>query len=237
MKILESLKSRRLSKILSAAAVGGMLFAGSGNVQAVERDIQMFTESYTATAEGERYFDQIATFFGGTVFKADVNAQGMISSDNSLNIAGTLDWSYTSPRTKQTTDLNIPFYIVQNGDNDMTIYVQRYRTWNKITVPGFPAAISTILKANDLKTLQENAAAVESAEVYSDNANQTVMKLVVDGNYIANVLSKYDNQAGDDAVIHDCLKKTFTDNDISCSWTYDKKKSRPSPQLLNLPTL
>ena len=226
MKFLEKLKSRKLAKVLSAAAVGGMLFTGSGDVQAAANDIQTFRESYTAAAEGERYFHQVATFFGGTVFKADVNSEGMVSADNSLNIAGTLDWSFTSPRTKQTTNLKIPFYVAQSGDNDMIVYVQRNNTWSKITLPGFPAEISSILKANDLKTLQANAAAVKSAEVYSDDANQTVMKLVVDGKYIAGVLSKYDNQSGDDAVIHDALKNTFSNNDIQCSWTYDKTKKQ-----------
>lgn len=223
MKFLEKLKSRKLAKVLSAAAVGGMLLFGNGGDVQAANDIQSFRESYTGVPSGDRYFNQIITFFGGTVFKADVTAQGAISKDNSLNIGGTLNWSYTTPRTKQTTNLSIPFYLAQTGDNDMTVYVQRYGKWNKIILPGFPGAISTILKANDGATLQANAQAVKSAETYSEDANQKVMKLIVDGNYIANVLSKYDNQNGDE-VIHRNLKKAFQSNDIQCTWTYDKKK-------------
>lgn len=226
MKFLEKLKSRKLAKVLSAAAVGGMfLFGSGGDVQAAD-DIQSFKESYMGTYNGDRYFNQVITFFGGTVFKADVNAEGVAYSDNSLNISGTLDWSYTTPRTKQTTNLTIPFYVAQSGDKDMIVYVQRYGRWNKISLPGFPSAILAVMKANDPTTLRANAEAVKYAEVYSEDDSQKVMKLVIDGKYIANILAKYDNQSGSDEVIHRNLKNTFQTNDIPCTWTYDKIKKR-----------
>lgn len=237
MKFLEKLKSRKLSKILSAAAVGGMLIFGSGDVQAAESDMQSFRDSYLSTAEDSRHFNQIATFFGGTVFKADINAQGSILSDASLNVAGTIDWSYTSPRTKQTTNLSIPFYIVQNGDNDMVLYVQRYRRWNKVTLPGFPAALASALKTNNLKSLQENARAVKDVEIFKDDIDQRIMKLVIDGKYVASLLDKYENQNSDAAVINRNLKKSLVENDIYCTWTFDKRKKETTTAVIELTDL
>jgi hypothetical protein len=236
MKFLEKLKSRKLSKILSAAAVGGMLIFG-GNVQAAENDMQTFRDSYLSTAEDSRHYNQIATFFGGTVFKADINAQGSILSDASLNMAGTIDWSYTSPRTKQTTNLSIPFYIAQSGDNDMVLYVQRYRRWNKITLPGFPAALASAIKANDLKTLQENAQAVKDVEIFKEDVDQRIMKLVIDGKFVASLLDKYNDQNSTGAEINRNLKKSLAENDIYCTWTFDKRKKETKTVSIDLTDL
>lgn len=237
MKFLEKLKSRKLAKVVSAAAVGGMLIFGSGDVQAAENDMQAFRDSYLSTATDNRHFNQIATFFGGTVFKADINAQGSILSDASLNMAGTIDWSYTSPNTKQTTNLSIPFYIVQNGDSDMVLYVQRYRRWNKITLPGFPAALASALKTNDLKSLQENAQAVKDVEIFKDDVNQRIMKLVIDGKYVASLLDKHNNQNSDAAVINRNLKKSLAENDIYCTWTFDKRRKETTTAAIDLTDL
>ena len=237
MNFLAKLKSRKLSKILSTAAIGGMFIFGSADVVQAGDDMEAFRQSYLSTATDNRHFRQIATFFGGTVFKADINAQGSILSDASLNMAGTIDWSYTSPRTKQTTNLSIPFYIAQNGDNDMILYVQRYRKWNKITLPGFPAALASAIKTNDLKSLQENAQAVKSAEVFKDDATQSIMKLVIDGKYVASLLDKYENQNSTSAEVNRNLKKSLQENDVYCTWTFDKRRKETTTASIELTDL
>ena len=164
MKFLEKIKSRKLSKILATALIGGSFLFGSGDVSAANDNsdaMMKFREAYLTTETGTRSFDQMLTFFGGTVFRADITADSQILQDASMRISGTANWSYTSPETKQTTNLSIPFYIAQNGNSDITMYVQRNRKWSKIMLPGFPSALANALKSNDPKIAQENMAAVK----------------------------------------------------------------------------
>lgn len=241
MKFLEKLKSRKLSKILATALVGGsFLFGGSGDVSAASADsdaMMKFREAYLTTYSGTRSFDQMITFFGGTVFKADITADSQILTDASMRVNGTMNWSYTSPETKQTTNFNIPFYIAQNGNEDMKLYVQRNGRWNWVLVSGFPSALANALKTNDSKTIQENMQAVKDVEIFKDDANQRIMKIVVDGKYASDLLAKYDDKLSSDAIVNNNLKKALVDNDVFITWTVDKKTNQTVTAVLELTDL
>lgn len=240
MKFLEKIKSRKLSKILATALIGGSFLFGSGDVSAADANsdaMMKFREAYLTTDTGTRSFDQMLTFFGGTVFRADITADSQILQDASMRISGTANWSYTSPETKQTTNLTIPFYIAQNGNSDMTMYVQRNRKWSKVMLPGFPSALANALKSNNPKIAQENMAAVKDVEIFKDDANQRIMKIVVDGDYVANLFEKYENTSSDDAIMNSNLKKALIDNDVFITWTVDKNRNQTVTTTLELTDL
>ena len=241
MKLLEKIRSRKLSKVLATAVIGGsLLFGGNADVSAAGADsdaMVKFREAYLTTYTGTRSFDQMLTFFGGTVFKADINADSQVLTDASMRVNGTMNWSYTSPQTKQTTNLTIPFYIAQNGNEDMKLYVQRNRRWSWILLPGFPSAVANALKTNDPQTMQENMKAVKDVEIFKDDANQRIMKIVVDGKYASELLDKYSNQLSTDAIINSNLKKALTSNDVYITWTVDKQTNRTVTAVLELTDL
>lgn len=240
MRFLEKLKSRRLSKLMAAAVVGGSLFFGGSDALAAganSNEMMMFREAYLSVPPDNRSFDQMISFFGGTVFKADITAESQILRDASIRIKGVANWTYTSPSTKQTTNFNIPFYIAQNGNNDITMYVQRNRRWSKIILPGFPSALANAFKTNDMTVMQENMKAVKDVEIFKDDATQRIMRVVVDGDYVSGLLEKYDDQSSDAAIINRNLKKAFTDNDVLITWTVDKNKNKTVTVVVELTDL
>lgn len=236
MKFFEKLKSRKLAKVLSAAAVGSMLFFGSGDALAAPGDDGMteFRQSYLASAPDNRAFRQFISFFGGTVFQADVNSDGIVLNDGSMRIGGTLNWSYTSPQTKQTKNLSIPFYVTQNGGGDMNLFVQRNRQWSKMALPGFPSAIANALKSTDPAVMQQNMQAVKEVEVFKDDASQRILRIVVDGKYAAGLLDKYSDANADGANANRNLKKAFQENDALITWTVNKKTGKTVTMLIEL---
>lgn len=239
MKILESLKSRKLAKVLSAVVLGGSLLAGSGDVSAASDPAatMKFREAYLTTYSDTRSFDQVLTFFGGTVFKADITADSQILKDASMRIKGTVNWSYTSPKTKQTTNLTIPFYIAQDGNSDITLYVNRNRKWSKVSLPGFPSALANIIKTNDRNILQENMNAVKDVSIFKDDDKQRIMRLVVDGDYVAGLFDKYEDQNSEAAVINRNLKKALSDEDVFITWTVNKQTRRTETIVVELTDL
>lgn len=236
MKIFEKLKSRKLSKLMAAAVVGGSLFFGGGDVLAAENPDGMFAfrQSYLAAPPDNRAFRQIISFFGGTVFQADINSEGVILNDASMRINGTLNWTYTSPQTKQTTNFAIPFYVMQDGGSDMNLFVQRGRTWSKMALPGFPSALANALKTTDPTVMQENMKAVKEAKIFKDDANQRILQLVIDGNYAADLLDKYDNKNADGAIANSNLKKALRENDAFITWTVNKNTGRTVTTVIEL---
>lgn len=239
MKFFEKLKSRKLSKILSGVALSGMLFFGSGDALAADSSDAMwaFRESYLSVSTNTRSFNQMITFFGGTVFKADINADSQILRDASMRIKGVANWSYTSPQTNRTTNFNIPFYITQDGNSDVTLYVQRNKNWSKIMLPGFPGALANVLKTNDLNVMQENLKAVKSVEIFKETDVQRIMRIVVDGNYVANLLDKYEDQSSDSAAMNRNLRKAFVENNVLITWTVNKQTNETAATTIELTDL
>lgn len=222
MSIFKTLKSRKLAKVLCAAVAGGMLFFGSGDALAADNSAMAnFKSSYIDTPTDNRPFRQMVTFFGGTVFKADVNSTGQIFQDSSLRMSGTIDWQYTNPKTKQTDNIQFPFYVAQTGKNAMTIYVQRGTSWGKMTLPNVPVALAETLKTNDPATLQANVKGVKAVEMFKDDAKQQIMKVTIDGKYIAGIIQQSASES-DNATFVRNLEKALQTEDVVCTWTTDK---------------
>ena len=63
------------------------------------------------------------------------------------------------------------------------------------------------------------------------------MRIVIDGDYVANLLAKYDNPTSDSAIMNSNLKKAFIDNDVFITWTVDKNKNQTVTATLELTDL
>jgi hypothetical protein len=236
MKFLEKLKSRKLAKVLSAAAVGGMLlFGNSGDASASPEGMKAFEESYMSVRSDDRVFAQVVSIFGYTVFKADLAADGQVMSNGSMRMRGNANWSYTSPRTKQTLNFNIPFYITQQGRGDVVFYGQNDDgTWTRTMLPGFPAVIANVLKTNDPATLRENMKAVKDVNIFRDDADKRILQVTVSGKYIADLLAKYEAPFSDSPDIDRNLRKAFNEKDLLINWTIDKKVNKTYMAVIEL---
>lgn len=236
MKFLEKLRSRKLAKVLSAAAVGGMLLFGNGSdVSASPEGMKAFEESYMSVRSDDRVFAQVASIFGYTVFKADLNADGQVLSNGSMRMRGTALWSFTSPTTKQTANFNIPFYITQQGRGDVVLHVQEDNgAWDRVKLPGFPVVIANALKTNDAATLRENMKAVVDVNIFRDDADKRILQVTVDGKYIADLLAKYEAPFSTSPDIDRNLRKAFNEKDIMINWTIDKKVNKTYMAVIEL---
>ena len=246
MKIFEKIKSRKLSKILAAVVASGALFFGAGNLAEADSNAEFtFKQAYLAAPQDNRAFNQSIDFFS-TTFHADVNTQGKILRDGSMQMSGNLSWNYTNPSNNVTINKNIPFYITQ-GNAEITLYVQRGGKWSKFLLPGVPAEFANALKSNDIKILQENLKAVRNVELFRETDAQQIFNVTLDGQYLAQLMDKYGNNQ-DTADLSDeevAAQKIFSRNlqaalrktDIKCTWTFDKINNRTVTAVLNFTDL
>ena len=235
MKIFEKIKSRKLSKTLAAVMIGGTLFFGAGNfVEADENAEFQFKQAYLSAPQDNRAFIQTIDFFG-TTFHADINTQGLILRDASMQMSGTINWNYTNPANNLTTNRNIQFYITQ-GNEEMTLYVQRNNKWSRFSLPGVPAGFANALKSNDIDILQENLKAVKDVEIFRETDVQQIFNITLDGKYLAQLIETYGrNQNTAELSAEEVnaqinfvrnLQAALQSTDVNCTWTFDKINNR-----------
>ena len=235
MNFLEKIKSRKLSKTLAAVAAGGILFFGAGNLAEADSDAEFqFRQAYLSVPPDNRAFNQMITFFG-TTFHVDINTKGQILRDASMRMNGSINWEYTNPSTNVTQNNTMPFYLSQSGE-EMTLYVQRNNKWSRFLLPGVPVGFANALKANDIKTLQENLKAVKSVEIFRESGTQQIFNITLDGKHLSQLMQKYNqNQNTADLSAAELEEQTrffrnlntaLQKSDVVCTWTVDKVKNR-----------
>ena len=246
LKFLEKLKARKLSKTLAAVAAGGVLFFGAGNLAEADSNADFaFRQAYLSVSQDNRDFVQNIDFFG-TTFHADINTKGNILRDGTMQMSGLFNWAYTNPTNNLTTNQNIPFYITQ-GNEEITLYVQRNGKWSRFLLPGIPAGFANALKSNDLNTLQENLKAVRHVELFRESNAQQIFNVTLDGRYLAQLMDKYSqnqNNAGlssaeiaSQANFSRNLQAALQKTDVVCTWTVDKTKNRTVTAVFNFTEL
>lgn len=234
MKFLEKIRSRKLSKTLAAVVAGGVLFFGAGNLAEADSNAEFaFRKAYLSVPQNTYDFYQTIDFFG-TTFHADINTQGNILRDGSMQMSGIFNWNYTNLTTNLTTNQNIPFYITQS-DAEITLYIQRNGKWSRFLLPGVPASFANALKSSDINTLRENLKAVKNVELFRENAKQQIFNITLDGKYLAQLIDTYGRNQNTTNLTPEEIKSqaNFTRNlqaalretDVVCTWTVDKVKN------------
>ena len=230
MKFLEKLNLRRFAKVAAVAAVSGtLLLGGNAPVNAASDDIAAFREAYMPQSTAERAVRQEFTLIA-TNFHLDINSKAQISANGYMRMGGTLNWTYTNLQKNYSTNNEIPFFIEQMN-NAMTLYVQRNGMWSKMLLPGLPSGIATMWKSTDPAALQENMNAVKAVEVIKDTPDMRIMRVTLDGNKVAEILSK-NSQESFAGLSGDTLAEqkeifqrwiaAFRANDVTFAWTVNK---------------
>lgn len=246
MKILEKIKSRNLAKTMAAVLTGGILYFGAGNMAEADSDSEFtFRQAYLSMAQDNRPFRQNINFFG-TTFHADITTEGQILRDASTRMSGNFNWEYTNLSNNITTNMTMPFYVLQEGE-EMTLYIQRQNKWSKFLLPGVPVGFANALKSTDIATLQENLKAVKNVEIFRENTTQQIFNITLDGKYIADLLQSYGKKQDTTKLsaaevesqqiflrnLTAALKKT----DINCTWTVDKIKNQTVTSVIDFTNL
>ncbi len=232
MKFFDKLNLRRFAKVAAVAAVSGTLFfGGTATVSADSAGMEAFREAYLGQRADVRIVDQDLTLISPN-FHLDIDSKAQVNANGVLLMRGELSWTYTNLKRNYSTNNSIPFFIQQEGNNEMKLYVKRLGRWSYMQLPGLPAGIATLWKSTDASLLRNNLDAVKDVEVIKDTADMRVMKVTLDGQKIAAALEK--QAEGSFANISD---KKFSDeqreglkrwvtaisaNDITFNWTVNK---------------
>ena len=244
MKFWEKIKSRKFKKTLAAVAASGILFFGANNVSAAPADNAdfEFRQAYLSLVNDIRTFDQSIVFFG-TTFHVDISSQGQILRDNSMRMSGNINWAYTNPTTKQTSNNNIPFFMT-HLNNEMMLYVQRNNKWSRFILPNIPADFVDAVKSNDISILEENLKAVKSVEIFRDTNSQEIFNITLDGQYLAERLKEYGKKTDttqfsaeeltEQTNFFRNLENAFQKTDVVCTWTVDKDQNATLTAVVDL---
>ena len=231
MKFLEKLKLRRFAKVAAVAAVSGTLFfGGTATVSADSAGMDAFREAYLAQLKNTRMVDQDLTLISQN-FHLDMDSKAQVSADGSFMMSGNLAWTYTNLKRNYSTNSQIPFYIEQDGNSELKLYVQRGGRWSYMLLPGLPAGIVTLWKMSDTSMLSQNIDAIKDVEVLKDTPDMRVMKVKLDGGKIAALVEK-NAEASFAKLSGDALNEqreifnrwiaAIKANDITFSWTVNK---------------
>lgn len=238
--------SRNRVKQAAAAffAAGALLWGGNVSAAAADDGMWAFREAYLAAPQDNRAFLQGLNFLG-PAFHADVDGSGQIMRDGSLRMEGKIDWVYTDLKANTTQHDVIPFYIEQ-ANGEMNFYSNRGGTWSKLPLPGIPIGLANALKTSDVNILTENMSAVKQVELQKDTANQRMMRIVLDGNRLAELIRKdssdnvaslnADEQKSQREFLHR-LEKALTTTDVVVNWTVDKSTWQTVTASINLTDL
>jgi hypothetical protein len=229
MSILQKIKSRSLSKTLAAVVTGSVLFFSAGDVQASADAEAKFRQAYLSEYQTTRSFNQNIDFFSPT-FHADVDSYGTVISDGTMQMTGKFNWAYTNPVNNNTINFDIPFYITQNGDSEMTLYVQRNGSWTRFLLPGMPSSFVNALKTTNNSVLRDNMQGIRNVELFSETNAQQIFLITLDGNYLAQSMANYSqNRSGDSVSTRENheffsrnLQAALRKTDVHCTWTFDK---------------
>lgn len=232
MKFLEKLNLRRFAKVAAVAAVSGTLFfGGTATVSADSQGMEAFKEAYMAQRADVRMVDQDLTLISPN-FHLDIDSKAQVSEGGVFRMSGDLAWTYTNLQKNYSTNSHVPFYIEQEGDNELSLYVQRDGRWSYMLLPGLPAGVALLWKSTDMSLLRENLDAVKDVELLQDTPDMRVMKVTLDGKKIAAVLennarASFSHMGNSDYVSHqrEIFQRWMTAiraNDITFSWTVNK---------------
>lgn len=247
MSFFGKLKSRKLSKALAAVVASGVLFFGANNVSAATDDAVAyeFRQDYLSLVNDVRTFQQGIVFFG-TMFKVDILSQGQILRDSSMRMAGNISWAYTNPKTKITTNNDMPFYVT-NINKEMMLYVQRGGKWSKFMLPEAPMAFAAAVQSNDMSVLQDNLKAVKDVELFRETERQKIFNITLDGKYMAERLHEFQNSANTSKLstaeiaaqsrFFRNLETALTKTDVICTWTVDRDKNETLTAVVDLTPL
>ncbi|MBR3745362.1 MAG: hypothetical protein IKP64_08330 [Selenomonadaceae bacterium] len=232
MKFLDKLNLRRFAKVAAVAAVSGTLFfGGTATVSADSAGMQAFREAYLGQRADVRIVHQDLTLISPN-FHLDVDSKAQVNAQGIFVMGGNLSWTYTNLKRNYSTNNEIPFFIQQDGNSEMKLYVKRLGRWSYMQLPGLPAGIATLWKSNDSSILRNNLDAVKDVEVIKDNADMRVMKVTLDGQKIAVALEKQaeasfakitdKNSLAQQREIFTRWMTAIRANDITFNWTVNK---------------
>lgn len=243
----------KLAGTIFLAAVFCLTFISNGVASAASNSstnkitqrqaMRMFRESLIATAnDNNNIFHQFFMFLMPDVqFELDFNGK---VTGHSLDVAGDFDLWITGNDGKPI-DVEVPFYLQQQGDKMMIYYQQENKDWAKYAFPSAAAALADIVASPTREEIEKEIAMVKEVTVLQDNENRRTLLVRLDGNKladefqlqigkeIANIDSK--NPEADEFInqIMGYIDTGLRTADVWYTWTIDKKNRKTGRVVLD----
>ena len=231
MKFFDKLNLRRFAKVAAVAAVSGTLLFGSSEIaNADSAGMAAFREAYMAQRADTRIVDQDLTLISPN-FHLDIDSRAQVNANGIFLMSGELAWTYTNLQKNYSTNSNIPFFIEQQGNDELKLYVKRGGKWSYMVLPGLPAGIATLWKTTDFSMIRQNLDAVKDVEIIKDTADMQIMRVTLDGAKIAAIIERNaessfaklsGNALNQQKEIFTRWMTAIRANDITFSWTVNK---------------
>ena len=133
------------------------------------------------------------------------------------------------------TDLDIPFYITQNGDN-MMMYYKTDDEWKKYSVPTVAGALTDFIVSPTKEEIDREISTVKNVTILQENENRRTLLVYLDSAKLADEIkaevakNPADNSTAEDAALQNklfgYLDTGLRNADIWYIWRIDKKNRK-----------
>ena len=187
---LPSLKKWKTACIALASLT---LLMGTSPAQAEESQtdgMTLFKEAYLAEPESNRIMDLSIDFFGPEAH-LDLDAKMQMLTAKSMCWDGRAIFDFTNPDTKETTSLNVPFYLDMQ-DNSLTFYTKLGDQWSKLGIQGLPAELVSSGQAVNEESLANLLSLVKSVNIIKETDKLQAMQVKLDASKLTQFIKDFD---------------------------------------------
>ena len=210
-----------------------------------KKAMRMFRESILATAnDNNQIFHQFFMFILPE-FQSELDFKGKITG-HSLDVAGSFGLWLTG-KDAGVIDVEVPFYLQQNGDTMTLYYQQENKNWAKNSVPVPLAALTDVVVSPTREEVEKEIAMVKDVTILQDNDKRRTLLVRLDGNKLAdefkiNLAAELEkSDAKSDPVADKIVNKIFgyidtgiRNADVWYTWTIDKKNRKTGTVVVDL---
>ncbi|MBR5914514.1 MAG: hypothetical protein IKZ58_09145 [Selenomonadaceae bacterium] len=215
--------------------------ASNSNKTQDKKAMRLFRQSLMSTVgDNKEIFHQFFIFLVPN-FQGELEFNGKIDG-HSLDIAGSFGLWFTGDDGK-AIDMDLPFYIAQNGQN-MEVYYKTGNEWEKYIAPTLAADLADVVASPTKAEIEEQIAMTKEVTILQDNDSRCTLLVKLDGAKLADELkvevkkNPADKGTADDAALQNdflsYLDKGLRNANIWYTWKIDKKNNRTSVITLDL---
>ena len=210
-----------------------------------KKAMNMFRESLLATANDNNQIFHQFFFFMLPDLQSELDFKGKITG-HSLDIAGDFGLWLTDDKGS-ITDINVPFYIQQNGDTMTLYYQQKDKKWAKNSMPASLAELADLVASPTKQEIDKEISMVKDVTILQDNEKRRTLLVRLDGNKLAdefklqmnNETVKSDdksNPAADEMVnkLFGYIDTGLRNADVWYTWKIDKKNHKTGTIVVDL---
>lgn len=216
--------------------------AASNSTSAQDKKaMRAFRDSILATANDKnQVLHQFFIFMlPGVQSEFEFNAK---VNGHSMDMAGNFGLWLTGDNAK-VTDLDIPFYLTQNG-NDMVLYYKTDDAWTKYSMPSIAGALTDLIASPTKEEIEREVATVKNVTILQENENRRTLLVHLDSAKLADEIkaevekNPADKGTAEDSALQNKISGYFDTGirnaDIWYIWRVDKKNRKTGVIIVDL---